>query len=94
MAHQIRNDSARHAYVLTVDGREVGHLSYLLFAGAVDLEHTEIDEEFSGQGLSGELARHALEDIRTRELKAMITCPAVRSFINKNPQYADLVTEP
>ena len=94
MAHQIRNDTARHAYVLTVDGREVGHLSYILFAGAVDLEHTEIAESHAGQGLAGELARHALSDIRDRGLNAMITCPAVASFVAKNPEFADLVVEP
>ncbi|NLP38961.1 MAG: N-acetyltransferase [Corynebacterium pollutisoli] len=94
MTHDIRNDTGRNRYILTVDGEEAGYLSYIPCTGAVDLEHTEIAESHAGQGLAGELARHALSDIRDRGLNAMITCPAVASFVAKNPEFADLVVEP
>ncbi|GAB3696047.1 GNAT family N-acetyltransferase [Corynebacterium nasicanis] len=94
MSHDIRNDTSRNRYVLSVDGTEVGYLSYIPFTGAIDLEHTSIAESHAGQGLVGVLARHALDDIRARGFKAMVTCPAVESFVAKNPDYADLVVEP
>lgn len=80
MSLDIRNDTGRNRYIPCT--------------GAVDLEHTEIADSHAGQGLAGELARHALSDIRDRGLNAMITCPAVASFVAKNPEFADLVVEP
>lgn len=94
MSHQIRNDASTQRYILSIDGQDAGYLSYLSFRGTIDLEHTEVAEEFAGQGVASELARHALDDIKGREMNVMISCPAVRSFLNKNPQYASLLIEP
>lgn len=65
MTPDIHNDTGRNPYVLTIDGAEVGYLSYIPFTGAIDLEHTEIAESHAGQGLADELARHALSDMAT-----------------------------
>lgn len=94
MSHHIQHLPDLQRYTLSVDGHQAGHLSYLRFTAALDLEHTEVSEEFTGRGFASELARFALDDIRAHGLKAMVSCPAVEHFIKKNPEYADLVVAP
>jgi uncharacterized protein len=43
------------------------------------------------QGLGGQLARAALDDVRGRGLAVRPDCPFIRSWIAKHPDYADLV---
>ncbi|QGU03753.1 GNAT family N-acetyltransferase [Corynebacterium comes] len=94
MSHAIHNDTPHHRYVLTVNGQEAGFLNYLQVTGTIDLARTEISEQFSGQGMAADLALHAFEDIHRRELNVLISCPAVRSFLNQHPRFLDMVVEP
>jgi len=39
------------------------------------------------------VARHALDDVRERgSLRVVPQCPFIRSWIEKHPEYADLVS--
>ncbi|NEN07770.1 N-acetyltransferase [Diaminobutyricibacter tongyongensis] len=38
-----------------------------------------------------ELIRRVLDDVRTRGNRITILCPIVRTFIEQNPEYADLI---
>ena len=41
-------------------------------------------------GVGNELARAALEFARESKIRVIPTCPFVRSYIRRHPQYADL----
>ena len=56
--------------------------------------HTEVDEAFEGQGVGGTLVRGALDDVRRRGGHVVPRCPFVRSWIERHPDYQDLVTGP
>jgi predicted GNAT family acetyltransferase len=76
-------------------GEEVaGRLEYDLDGDRLDLLHTEVSPRFEGQGLGGKLARHALDDARTRGRQVRPYCNFVRDWIEKHPDYLDLVPEP
>lgn len=47
--------------------------------------------EYRGQGVATELIRRVLEDVRSRGKTVTILCPIVRTFIDRNPEYAGLV---
>ena len=59
--------------------------------GFIDYRLTEVFADFSGQGHAATLARGALDDARTRGLAVRPSCPYVASYIDKHPDYADLV---
>jgi hypothetical protein len=80
-------------YVIEVDGRPVGLLSYRLSAGEVAMMHAEIDPAVERQGLGSSLVAFALDDARTRNLSVLPYCPFVRSYIQQHPEYRDLVPE-
>jgi predicted GNAT family acetyltransferase len=53
--------------------------------------HTEVPEQYQGQGLAGKLATAALEWARASGLKVIPSCPYVSNYIGKHPEFADLV---
>ncbi|MEO7712174.1 MAG: GNAT family N-acetyltransferase [Gemmatimonadaceae bacterium] len=67
-------------------------LKYVPRGKALDLVHTEVPPAVEGQGIGMSLARAALEHARTQNVQVIPTCPFVKAYIGKHPEYADLVT--
>lgn len=86
-----RNDE-NHRYEAMLDGQVAGFVQFRERAGRVILIHTETDPAYEGRGVGSALARGALDDIRARGEKAVVECPFIRSYIEKHPEYQDLVT--
>ena len=80
-----------HRYELRDGDEVVGFLVYRLGDGVITLVHTEVRDEYAGQGHAATLARGALDDARSRGLRVVPSCPYVASYIEKHPDYADLV---
>jgi len=59
--------------------------------GRLELVHTEVPFEHSGQGHATRLAAGALDIIRRSGRKAVFRCPFVSGFLTRHPDYADLV---
>lgn len=71
-----------------------GHTAYLEYnlAGKVlQLIHSEVPEALRGRGLATELARSALEWAREHGVKVDVICPSVAAYIQKHPEYSDLL---
>jgi uncharacterized protein len=78
-------------YELLIDGAREGELHYLPTRGALILVHTEVAPEREGQGLAGRLIAAALEDLRARETTIIPVCPFVSAYLERHPEYADLL---
>jgi uncharacterized protein len=88
----VTDNPAKSRYELHVGGELAGFVVYRLRGGGViDLIHTEVGPEFQGAGHAGQLARGSLDDARARHLTVVATCPYIRSWIARHPDYADLV---
>jgi uncharacterized protein len=74
-----------------VEGGLAGLLYYSERPGGLVLVHTEVADEFGGQGLGGRLVAGALDEIRARGLTVTARCPFAARYIEKHPEYADLV---
>jgi predicted GNAT family acetyltransferase len=53
--------------------------------------HTEVDPAFEGHGIGSALAAGALDDARRRGLVVVPSCPFIRAYITRHPEYADLL---
>ena len=85
-------DAPHHSrYELRSGDELIGFIDYRLADGVIDLVHTEVPEELSGQGHAATLARGALADARERGLRVVPSCPYLASYIEKHPEHADLV---
>jgi len=78
-------------YEILLGGELAGVLHYRRHGGEVELAHTEIDQAFEGQGLAGRLASAALEDARGRATPVVVTCPFVSGYLERHPEYQDLL---
>ena len=81
-------------YEILLGGEVAGTLHYRRHGDLVELAHTEIDQAFEGRGLAGRLASAALSDARARSTPVRVTCPFVRSYLERHPEYADVVEDP
>jgi predicted GNAT family acetyltransferase len=89
--NDVQDDGANSEYVITVDGARAGVAHYVSVDGGRVFDHTKIDADFEGQGLGSALARGALDDVRARGIHIGATCPFIVSFLERHPEYQDLV---
>lgn len=85
------NDPAASRYQLRVDGEPAGHIEYVVRDGVTVMNHTEVDDAYSGQGVGSALVRQALNDVRDAGGSVEPVCPFVRSWIDEHPEYRDMV---
>ena len=64
---------------------------YRMTPGVMTLFHTEVPVTLRGRGIGARLVQGALEDARRAGVKVVPTCWFVREFIDRNPQFADLL---
>jgi len=81
-------------YEVLLGGELAGVLHYRRDGARVELAHTEIDQAFEGRGLAGRLAAGALEDARRRATPVLVTCPFVAGWLDRHPEYADVLAAP
>ena len=87
----IEKVDARQRYVLSVDGEPVGMCVYRDEGDVRVITHTEVRDEFEGEGLGTRLVRFALDDVRSSGLRVQPVCPMVAAYIGRHQEYADLV---
>lgn len=84
------HNKAHHRYELMVDG----HLAatyYKLSDGVITFAHTEVPPELGGKGVGSRLVKGALDQVRADGLKVIAECPFVKAYIDKHPEYTDLL---
>jgi uncharacterized protein len=70
---------------------EVAYLEYSLGKDVLALIHTEVPAKLRRRGLASRLAETALQWAREHKVKVDVICPAVMEYVDKHPEYADLV---
>jgi uncharacterized protein len=85
------DNPAEQRYELRVDGAVAGFAAYRAGDAADTFTHTEVDPAYEGRGLGSVLVRGALDQARARGRAVRPACPFVRSFVERHPDYLDLV---
>lgn len=91
MSHQVTHDAHESRYEIHVDGILAGFTQAFEEGDVVRFPHTEVFDQFEGQGLAAELVSGALDDVRVRGKKVVATCPYVARFVDRHPDYQDLL---
>ena len=84
------NDPSQHRYQLTVDGHTAA-AHYETAGGVITFVHTEVPPELGSRGIGSKLIQGALDQVRAAGLKVVAQCPFVKAWIDKHPDYADLL---
>jgi uncharacterized protein len=86
----VRDNADRHRFELDADGH-VAFSNYARAGNVIIIQHTEVPKELSGRGIGSALARGVLEFARGQGLKVVPHCPFVKSYIDRHPEFADLL---
>jgi hypothetical protein len=89
----VHNNPDACRYEASVDGELAGFAFYRWTPGKVMFVHTEVRDGYEGQGIGGALARAALDDVRLQGEMVAPVCEFIAGYINRHPDYVDLVDE-
>lgn len=78
-------------FSISVDGNKAGFTEYVDSGDQRIFPHTEIDDAFGGRGLATILVGEALEATRAGGLRIVPVCEMVAGYIDKHPEFKDLV---
>jgi predicted GNAT family acetyltransferase len=88
---EFRDDAEAGRLEIRTDGRRAGYMAYARKPGEITLTHTEIEPEFEGRGLGGQLIREALARAREEGAAVIPVCPFVREYLQRHESERDLV---
>lgn len=69
----------------------LGLVEYYRTPATITFSHTEVLPAAEGHGVGSTLARHVLDQARSDGLTVVPHCPFIRGWIDRHPDYADLV---
>ena len=90
MAFDITHDRLTQRFTITVEG-VLCVLEYRLHDTVMTITHTGVPEEVGGRGIAAALATTAFEAARAEGWKVVPACSYASAFIQRHPEYADLV---
>jgi len=85
------DDPQQRRFQVLVDGEVAGYAAYRPGEQAYTFTHTEIVPAYEGKGLGSVLVRGALDEMRARGLGALPSCRFVQRFVERHPDYLELV---
>lgn len=90
----IQQAPERSRFEVRKKGRLIGWTTYTQSAAVIVFTHTEVDPRWEGMGIGGRLVRATLDHVRDEGLQVIATCPFVREWIARHPDYHDLLYRP
>lgn len=90
MASNVRDNTELHRFELDADGH-VAFSNYSRATGVLTIMHTEVPKALEGRGIGSTLIRGVLDAARREGLKVNPACPFTKAYIDRHPEYADLL---
>jgi predicted GNAT family acetyltransferase len=78
-------------YELAIEGERVGFVTYRLDPEVITFLHAEVNPAHEREGWGSRLVAGALDDARARGLKVRPVCPFVAAYIERHPDYRELL---
>jgi predicted GNAT family acetyltransferase len=91
MADEIINNLEMRRYELPIADDAVAVTYYKLQDGRVVLLHTEVPNEYGGQGIGKRLAKGVFEALRAEGKRVIAKCPFMARYAVDHPEYASML---
>jgi uncharacterized protein len=91
MEPTVRDNPEESRYEIRDGDRVLGLAAHNRRGDTIVFTHTEVDPDVGESGLGSTLVQGALDDVRTAGLSVIPQCPFVRGWIERHPEYGDLV---
>ncbi len=89
-AEDVRNNEQESRFE-SGNGASLAVAQYQRRGSTIYFTHTKVPESLEGQGIGNELAKTALDYARQQKLRVVPRCEFIASYIEKHPEYQDLV---
>lgn len=89
----VRNNEAENRFEIKV-GDELAVSEYRRHGSTIIFTHTEVPPSMEGKGIGNLLAHAALDYARKEKLRVVPVCKFIAAFIERHPEYQDLVDSP
>ncbi len=91
---ELTDNTARRRFEMAVEGA-VAYVEYAPRAGGtLELIHTEVPQSLSGRGVGSRLAEAVLQQARQRGIGVVPTCEFIAAYVERHPEFRDLVRQP
>jgi predicted GNAT family acetyltransferase len=87
---EVTDNAALRRHEMVVDG-VAAFVAYARHGDRLTLVHTEVPSALGGRGIGSSLATAVLGDVRSRGLRIAPECEFIAAFIERHPEFADLV---
>lgn len=87
----VLNDAEYGRWIAVLGAEAIGALSYRFVGGRVVLLTAWVEPAYRRHRVATELIARVLDEIRDSGKKITVICPVVGEFIDRNPQYANLI---
>lgn len=87
----VRDVPGANRYEIREGDRVLGVAVHRRRGNVTDFLHTEVDQDSGRPKVGSTLVRAALDDVRAHGGTVIASCPFVRGWIERHPDYADLV---
>lgn len=88
---EVVHNQARRRFEIALDDGEFAFADYRLEGGSVIFPHTVVPPAHEGRGLASALAKESLDWARASGLKIVPACSFYRSYLQRHPEYGDLL---
>ena len=90
----VANNPAQQRYELRRDQAVLGVASYRMDGDEIVVfTHTQMNTQEEGKGYGSQLARGALDDVRSSRRKVVASCEFIARYIDTHPEYGDLLKQ-
>ena len=90
MSNNVRDNAKLGRFELDADGH-IAFSEYKRADGVLTIRHTEVPKQLEGRGIGSALIRGVLDAARADGLKVKPLCPFAKAYIERHPDYADLL---
>lgn len=87
---EVVDNTEKHRFEISFDGH-TAFTTYQIADGVITFIHTVVPPEFRGKGIGSQLVRGELDVARARGLKVVPKCEFVAGYIDKHPEFQDLL---
>ena len=92
MKDQVFDNTAGSRYELQLDGG-TAFINYTVAGNVRTLTHAEVPVALRGGGIAARLTSGALELARSQGIKVIPRCPYIVTYLERHPQYQDLIAQ-
>jgi len=90
---EVTHNPAENRFETWIEG-QLSKLDYMMDGNTMVIMHVGVNPDHRNQGVAGKITQVALDYAAEKSLRVIPMCSYVRAYINRNPEYLDLIKQP